>query len=83
MNWISTLSSLRIVLLIVFVLTSLGQRLNWFESIELMTAETLTMIRYLLILIYGVIYIIELKISLKHKNNEIKELKVKLNRNEN
>lgn len=78
MNWIIILNNLRAICLLVFVLAYMSHRFNWFESIEMLNKENLNSFRNLAIVLYGLFYIIELKLKLKEKDNIIAKLKTKL-----
>ena len=78
MNWTGLLSGLRIVLLIIFAVSAIGLRLGWFDSVSFLTDDNLKGLRYLSLLLYAIVYIIELKLTIRGKNNEINTLKSQL-----
>lgn len=79
MKWASLLSNLKIVFLLIFIIAALGNRLGWFDSVTSLNEDTLDDIKYVAILFYAIVYIFELKITVRQKDKEITELKSQLN----
>jgi hypothetical protein len=78
MNWIALLSGLRTFLLVIFAFAILSLRFEWFGNNALLTEDVLNNTKSLAVIIYGILYIIELKLILKQKDNELAKLKTRL-----
>jgi hypothetical protein len=70
MNWVFLLSGFRIFLLLIFAFASLSRGLDVFENHALLTEEVLRNIKNMAIVIYGILYIVELKLIVKQKDYE-------------
>lgn len=78
MNWITLLSGFRTFLLLIFAFAILSLRFDWFENNAILTEDVLSKTKSLAIVTYGIFYIIELKLIVKLKDNELAKLKTKL-----
>lgn len=83
MNWITVLAGIRTFLLVIFSFTFLSLRLGWFQNSGVLTEEVLNDIINLTVIVFGVLYILELKLKLKQKDTQLAKLKTKLLQYEN
>ena len=78
MNWVSLVNGLRLFSLFIFAVGSLGLRLNWFEDYAVLSKDAINKTLIFVIVIYGILYIVELKLIVKQKNKELAMLKTRL-----
>lgn len=78
MNWITVLAGIRTFLLVIFSFSFLSLRLGWFQNTGVMTKEVLNDIINLTVIVFGIFYIMELKLKLKQKDTQLAKLKTKL-----
>ncbi len=78
MNWVSLVNGLRLFSLFIFAIGSLGLRLNWFEDYAVLSKDAINKTLIFVIVIYGILYIVELKLIVKQKNKELAMLKTRL-----
>ncbi len=81
MKWRSFINNLKLLMLLIFMIAALSRRFGWFESFNTLDAVTLNEIEKLSVLFYGILYIIELRMTVKQKDKEIIHLKTQLNIN--
>jgi len=77
-NWIKLTNNLRYLFLILYVLCVLIITFNWYKNFEFLNSVDLNKIGILFIIVYSVLYVIELKLTIKLKNSEIADLKSQL-----
>jgi len=77
-KWIKVIEYFRTFLLVAFALPIMAQYFNWFKDSDFFTKDKLDTLKNIAILLYILVYIIELRIKLRHKDNEIARLKTLL-----
>ncbi|MCB0398810.1 MAG: hypothetical protein KDD26_04155 [Winogradskyella sp.] len=77
-NWISVLSMLRTIALLIWVLAFFSFKFGWFDDSEFITSKLVKDIRNLGVISYLILYLFELRLTVKQKNDEIAKLKTKL-----
>jgi hypothetical protein len=78
MNWVSLLTGFRIFLLMIFAFALLCSERDWFGNSTMLTHEVLRNIENSAIIIYGIVYIIQLKLMVKQKDDALAVLKTRL-----
>jgi hypothetical protein len=78
MNRVSILSGFRTVLLLIFAFAFLSIRLDLFENHVIFTEEVLRNLTNLVVVIYGILYIVELKLIVKQKDKMLAMLNTRL-----
>ncbi|WP_411767209.1 hypothetical protein [Winogradskyella sp. A3E31] len=82
MNWSSFFVWAKSILIILFAFSVFSSTYNLGESQNFMSKENARQLKYLVILLYAIVYIIELKRKNKMQENQIKELEAKLSTND-
>ncbi|WP_299524834.1 hypothetical protein [Winogradskyella sp.] len=77
-NWISVLGTLKVIAILVWAFAFLSSRLGWFDDSEIITQQILKNLKYLGIILYLILYLFELRLTVKQKDTEIAKLKTKL-----
>jgi len=78
MNWIGILSKFRIIILIVFAGIWAAFKFNWLDEYSTLSSEDMGALKVLIILLYAIVYIIELKLTVKDREKEIHNLKTQI-----
>ncbi|WP_299127894.1 hypothetical protein [uncultured Winogradskyella sp.] len=82
-KWISILSYLKTIAILLWAFTFLSHQFNWFENVNLIATDSLKDFRNLAVVLYMIVYLIELRLTVKEKTIEIAKLKTKLSHYEN
>ncbi|MBO3117905.1 hypothetical protein J4050_14205 [Winogradskyella sp. DF17] len=77
-KWIKIIEYFRTALLLAFAFPIIAQYFHWIKDSEFFTKDKLEDIKNIAILLYIIVYIIELRVKLKYKDNEIANLKTRL-----
>jgi Ca2+/H+ antiporter len=81
-KWLKISEHLRTVLLLAFALPVMALYFDWFKDSDFFTIRRLNNIKNLAILLYIIVYVVELRMKLKQQALEIEKLKTKLLRYE-
>lgn len=77
-TWLRISEYLRTILLLGFIFPIVSIYFNWFKDSTSFSRETLHDIKNIAILLYIIVYVIELRLKISDKNIEIAKLKTKL-----
>lgn len=77
-NWISILSTLRTITIFIWAIAFFSFKFGWFDDLEIINSQLLKNIKNLSIILYLILYLFELRLTIKQKNDELAELKTKL-----